>query len=77
VNHLKSNFVQEEVKSRLKSGDACYHSVLNHLFSNLLLKNLKIKMYRTTILPLVLYRCETWSLTLREELCMRCLRIWC
>ena len=30
-------------------------------------KNLKIKIYRTTILPVVLYGCETWSLTLREE----------
>ena len=30
-------------------------------------KNLKIKIYRTIILPVVLYGCETWSLTLREE----------
>jgi len=30
-------------------------------------KNIKIKLYRTIILPLVLYGCETWSLTLREE----------
>jgi hypothetical protein len=33
----------------------------------LLYKNLKIKIYRTIILPVVLYGCETWSLTLREE----------
>jgi len=33
----------------------------------LLPKNLKIKIYRTIILPVVLYGCETWSLTLREE----------
>jgi hypothetical protein len=33
----------------------------------LLSKNLKIKIYRTIILPMVLYGCETWSLTLREE----------
>jgi len=33
----------------------------------LLSKNLKIKIYRTIILPVVLYGCETWSLTLREE----------
>jgi hypothetical protein len=31
------------------------------------LKNLKIRIYKTIILPLVLYECETWSLTLREE----------
>jgi hypothetical protein len=42
-------------------------SVQNLLSSRLLSKNLKIKIYRTIILPLVLYGCETWSLTLREE----------
>ena len=35
--------------------------------SRLLSKNLKIKIYRIIILPIVLYGCETWSLTLREE----------
>jgi hypothetical protein len=35
------------------------------------LKNLKIRIYKTLILPLALYRCETWSLTLREKLRMR------
>jgi hypothetical protein len=59
--------VQEEIKSRLKLGNACYHSVQNLLSSRLLSKNLKIKMYRTIILPVVLYGCETWLLTLREE----------
>ena len=39
----------------------------NLLSSNLLSKILKIKIYRTVILPVVLYGCETWSLTLREE----------
>ena len=39
----------------------------NLLSSRLLSKNLKIKIYRTIILPVVLYRCETWSLTLQEE----------
>jgi hypothetical protein len=33
----------------------------------LLSKNLKIKIYRTIILPVVLYGCESWSLKLREE----------
>jgi len=49
------------------SGDSCYHSVQNQLSSCLLSKNLKIKIYRTIILPVVVYGCETWSLTLREE----------
>ena len=39
----------------------------NLLSSGLLSKNTKIKIYRTIILPVVLYGCETWSLTLREE----------
>ena len=39
----------------------------NLLYSRLLSKNLKIKIYRTIILPAVLYECETWSLTLRVE----------
>ena len=43
-----------------------YHSVQNFLSSSLLLKNVRIKMYRTIILPVVLYGCENWSLTLRE-----------
>jgi hypothetical protein len=40
---------------------------MNLLSSQLLSKNLKIRIYRTIILPVVLYGCETWSLTLREE----------
>ena len=39
----------------------------NLLSFRLLSKNLKIKIYRTIILPVVLYGCETWALTLREE----------
>ena len=54
-------------KSRLKLGNACYYSVQNLLSSSLLSKKLKIKIYRTIILPIVLYGRETWSLTLREE----------
>jgi len=59
--------IAEEIKSRLRSGNACYHSVQNLLSSRLLSKNLKIKIQRTIILPVVLYGCEAWSLTLREE----------
>jgi len=55
------NSIAEEIKSRLNSGNACYHSVQNLLSSRLLSKNLKIKTYRTIILPVVLYGCETWS----------------
>ena len=47
------NSIQEEIKSTLKSGNACYHSVQNLLSSRLLSKNLKIKIYRTISLPVV------------------------
>ena len=57
----------EGIKSRLRPGNACYHSVQNLLSFRLLSKNLKIKIYRTIILPPVLYGCETWLLKLREE----------
>ena len=43
------------------------YSLHNLLSSSLLSKNLKIKIYRTIILPVALYGCETWLLTLREE----------
>jgi hypothetical protein len=59
--------IQEEIKRTLNSGNACYHSVQNLLSFRLLSKNLKIRIYKTIILPLVVYGCETWSLTLREE----------
>ena len=57
-------------ESRLKSGNACYYVVQN-CRSSVLSKNTKIKIYRTIILPFILYGFETWSLTLREERRMR------
>jgi hypothetical protein len=55
------------MKKRLNSGNACYPSVQNLLFSRLLSKNVYINIYKTIILPVILYGCETWSLTIREE----------
>jgi hypothetical protein len=52
---------------RLNSGNVRYYSVQNLLSSRLISKNLKIKIFKTVILPFVLYGCETWSLTLWEE----------
>jgi len=60
------NSIQEEIKSRLESGYVYYRSVQTNLSSSLLPKNIKNKMYRITILP-VLYGCETWSPKLRKE----------
>jgi hypothetical protein len=59
--------IHDELKSRLNSGNAYYYSVENLMSSRLVSKNLKIKIYKTVILPVVLYECETWSLTSREE----------
>jgi hypothetical protein len=61
------NSIQEEIKSRLKLGNAYYHLMQNLLLSILLSKTAMISMYRTIILLVVLYGCDTWSLTLREE----------
>jgi ribosomal protein S2 len=61
------NRIHTEIKSRLNSGNACYHSVQSLLSSRLLSRNVEVNIYKTIILPVVLYGCETWSLTLREE----------
>jgi hypothetical protein len=53
------NFIQEEIKRRLSLGNACYHSVQSLLSSRLLSKNLKMRIYNTIILPVILYGCET------------------
>jgi hypothetical protein len=65
------NHMHEKIKSRLNSGNASCHSVQSLLSSRLLSRKLKVKIYKTTILPVVLYGCETWSLLLREELRLR------
>jgi len=67
TNITSQNPIPKEIKSRLQSGNACCHSVQNVLCSSLLSKYLKIKINRTVTLPVVVYGCETWSLTLREE----------
>jgi hypothetical protein len=63
------NFIQEKIKWRLNSGNACYHSFQNLPSSCLLSKDLKTGIYKTKtiILPVVMYGCETWSQRLREE----------
>jgi hypothetical protein len=61
------NLIQEEIKRRLNSGNACYHLIQNLLSSRLLSKNVKVRIYKTIILPVVLCGCETWSLMVGEE----------
>jgi hypothetical protein len=62
------NSIQDEIKTRFNSANACYYSVQNIFLSCLLFENLSINLYRTIIFPLILCGCKTWSLTLREEL---------
>jgi hypothetical protein len=52
------NLIQEEIKRRLNSGNAYCHLVQNLLSSRLLHKNIKIRTYKTEVLPVVLYGCE-------------------
>jgi hypothetical protein len=61
------NSMHKEIMSRLNSGNACHHSVQSLLSSHLLCTDVKVKLYKTIILPLVLCGCETWSHTLWEE----------
>jgi len=63
------NCIHKEIKSRLNSENACYHSVQIHNLScyHLLSTNFKIKIHKSIISPVVLYGCESSSLTLREE----------
>jgi hypothetical protein len=57
------NCTYQEINSRLNSGNACYHSIQSLLSSRLLSRNVKAKIYKTTILPVVLYEGGTLSLT--------------
>ena len=57
------NSIQEEIKCRLKAGDSCYYSVQTLFSARLPSKNLKIKIYKTIILPVVIYVYETWYFT--------------
>jgi hypothetical protein len=63
------NLIQDEIKRRVNSSNACYHSAQSLVSDSscLLSKNAKIKIRKAIIFPVVMYGCETWSLTLREE----------
>jgi hypothetical protein len=63
----KEAFDDLRIKSGPNSGNADYCTVQNLLFFRLRSKNVKVKIYETIILPVVLYGCEIWPLTLREE----------
>ena len=64
---IRQMFIQEKTKLRFKARNS-YYSVHTLLFSRFLSMNLKIKIYKTMILLVVLYGCETWSLILLDSL---------
>ena len=63
----KTNEIREKLKKRINGGDACFYSVRDLRGSRLLSKRLKIIVYKTIILLMVLYGCEAWSLTLQDK----------
>jgi hypothetical protein len=65
INVTNKNCICEEIKSRLNVGNACYHSLQSLILPSP--NNIKVKVHKTIILPVILYGCETLSLTLREE----------
>ena len=65
------NSIHEQIDSRRNWWNACYLSVQSLFVFRFVSKNVKIEIYRTIMLPVVLYGCETWSLTLREEYRLR------
>ena len=66
-----TNDIREEIKRRIYMVNACYYSLEKILSSRLLSKKLKVNIYKTILLQVVLYGCETWSLALREEKMLR------
>ena len=71
VTVTNTNDIREEIKHRINLGNACYYSLEKILSSHLLSNKLKDNTYKTIILQVVLYGCETLSLTLREEYRLR------
>jgi hypothetical protein len=67
VKDNKKMVLETDCKGELAEFNACYHSVQSLLSSCLLSRNVKVKICKTIILSVVLYGCETWSVTLREE----------
>jgi hypothetical protein len=68
TNH---NDINDEINGILNSRNACYNSVQSFFVFPSHVKKLKMKIYKTIILPVVLYGCENWFLTLREECRLR------
>jgi hypothetical protein len=66
-DNKNQTWTHEKIRKRLNSVTVCYHSAENVLSFRLLAKNVKITIHDLKFLPVVLYGCEKWFLTLREE----------
>jgi hypothetical protein len=64
---LNQNLIQEKIERRLISANGRYHLVQKLLSYYLVSINVRLRIYKTIILPVVLYDCETWARTLRVE----------
>ena len=67
ITVTNTNDIREEIKRRINMGNACYYSLKKILSSHQLSMKLKVNTYEPNILPVVLFGCGTWSLTLSEE----------
>jgi hypothetical protein len=67
IRVTNQSLIYEEIKSTLNLGNACYSWVQKLSSSHLVSGNVKIKLYKTIILPVVLYGYETWFLTSKEK----------
>ena len=76
VTVTNTNDIRKEIKRIINMRNACYYSLEKILSSHMLSKKLKVDTYKTIILSIVLYRFETWSLTLREEHKLRVFEIF-
>jgi hypothetical protein len=62
-----NNKISSEISHRINMGNTCYYGLRNILRSKLLKEDIKFKIYKTLIRPVVLYGCESWTLTTKEE----------
>ena len=67
ITLTNQNRIHKEIKSRMNSRNAGYHTAQNLFSSRSLSKNTRLKIYRTINLSVVLYWCESWSFILGEE----------
>jgi hypothetical protein len=64
------NVVTKEIQARLKAGNRCHYALQAVLKSRRISRKVKLNIYKTIIRPIVIYACETWVLTKKDELCL-------